>query len=202
MTEPDFVRAKSKISSATNWRGDVNVSLGDETVTFKHRLLNEEEFLNLKRLLDTDALQDADDPGNVGQTDAQERLLELQQKEELEENEEEELRELTEQVAQQTDKIEDALGDEGYGYLMELGKATIRPSDEDVKYVYEAPPDEMRDLMGIHTLPNPITEDTIEEHLQEELVDMISEQPYPIKLNVGMQAFSETISVLGNGLQR
>lgn len=198
--KPDFVRAKQKITDARNWRGDVNVSMGGETVTFKHRLLTESEFMELKQKLNLDEVQ-SESEENLGQTDAQERLLELQQKDELTEEEEAELEELSRKVAGQTDKIERILGEDGYDELMKVGKRAIEPSESDVEYVYDASPDEMRDLMGVDTLPNPLTKDAVREHLSEELRSMITDQPYPIKLNVGMQALSETITVLGNGLQ-
>ena len=195
--EPDFIRAKRKLNKAKKWRGTVNVSLGDETVEFAHCLLNESELLDLKQTLDMSAIDD----DNVGQTDAQERLLELQEKDELTPEEESELDELTAEVAAQTDSIEEALGEDGYDKLMEMGKQCIRPTEEDIQKVYDADPTTMRQYMGVETLPNPITEDAIETELTNELSDMIGEQPYPIKLNVGLQAFSETLSVLGNGLQ-
>lgn len=199
--EPDFVRAKQKISDAKNWRGDVNVSLGGETVTFKHRLLTENEFIDLRRVFDMSEV-DAEKQ-NVGETEAQQRLLELQQKEEeLTDEEEEELRELTNKVAAQTEDIEKALGEDAYDKIMEMGQKAIRVSDEDVEYVYDQGPEEMRRLMGVDTLPNPITKKTVREHLESELMDMVEDQPFPIKMNVGMQAFSETVSVLGNGFQQ
>jgi hypothetical protein len=207
MTESDFVTAKRKTTNAREYRGDVNVSLGDETVTFKHRLLTETEFMRLQQVLDTEALdQDAGgvDP-EVGQTDAQQRLLELQQKEELSDAEEAELEELSGEVASQTSKIKDALGDEGFDLLMEMGTDVIKPSDDDVRYVYDLvseDPNTAKDLMGVSTLPSPITEGAVRENLESELEGMITDQPYPIKLNVGLQAMAETISVLGNGLQR
>lgn len=200
MTKPDYVRAKQKISDAINWRGDVNVSLGNETVTFKHRLLSEQEFLELKQVLNLDALQD-DSQQNVGQTDAQERLLELQQKEELSDAEEAELRELSQEVAGQTERIEEVLGEDGYEKIMEAGQKCIEPSEEDVDYVYNLNPQEQREMMGVDTLPNPLTKDAVRDQLADELRSMITGQPYPIKMNVGMQALSESISVLGNGLQ-
>lgn len=217
--EPDFVRAKRKINEATAWQGDVNVSLGDETVTFKHRLLDESEFLNLQRELDMEALSEEDgteddeivvDAGedgattNMGQTEAQERLLELQQAEELSDEEERELRELTEQVAGQTDTIEDALGEDGYDLLMELGHEVIQPSDEDVEYVrglFSEDPSTAQEMCGLTGMPESITTDEIRDHMTDELRDMVTGQPYPIKLNVGLQAMTETISVLGNGFQ-
>lgn len=199
--KPSFVRAKQKISDKTGWRGDVNVSLGDETVTFKHRLMNEGEFLNVKKQLNLSELQ-SEGNENLGQTDAQQRLLELQQKEDLSDKEERELEELSQQVAGQTDRIERMLGDDGYDLLMKMGLKCIEPSDEDVEYVYNANPDEARELMGVDTLPNPLTKDVVRDQLTEELRNMITDQPYPIKINVGMQALSETISVLGNASQR
>jgi hypothetical protein len=205
--EPDFIRAKRKINEATNWRGDVNVSLGQETVTFKHRLLSESEFLELQRELDKDALsgdpEDIEDP-EMGETEAQERLLELQQQEDLSNEEQQELRELTEQVAGQTDRIERALGEDGYELLMQMGRDTIEPSEDDVDAIFgmisEEPAEAIR-AMGLDSLPENMTRADVRQNLRRELRMMIDDQPYPIKLNVGMQAMAETISVLGNGLQ-
>jgi hypothetical protein len=207
MTGSDFVTAKRKTTNAREYRGDVNVSLGDETVTFKHRLLTETEFMRLQQVLDTEALDEDDQPTNpeVGQTDEQQRLLELQQKEELSDEEEAELEELSGEVASQTAKIKDALGDEGFNLLMEMGQDVIKPSNEDVRHVYDLvseDPSQAKELMGVSTLPSPTTEGVVREHLESELEEMIVDQPYPIKLNVGLQAMAETISVLGNGLQR
>lgn len=197
-TEPDFVRAKKKIADAKNWRGTVNVEMGGDTITFAHRLLNESEFLDLKKSLNLEAAQD--ESGNVGQTEAQERLLELQQKDDLSDEEEEELAALTQEVAQEMDKIEDTLGDEGYNLLMEKGKDAIEPTEDDIDYVFDQNPQEMKQLMNVSQLPNPITRDAVADELRKEYVRMVEDQPYPIKVNVGMQAFSETLSVLGNGL--
>ncbi|TKX52268.1 hypothetical protein EXE42_16650, partial [Halorubrum sp. SP3] len=96
MTDPAFVVAKRKTGNARNYRGDVNVSLGDQTVTFKHRLLNETEFQELQHALDTEEMASADEPEvdpEMGDTEAQERLLELQEKPELTSEEEQELQE-------------------------------------------------------------------------------------------------------------
>lgn len=199
--EPPLIRAEDKITNATDWRGDVNINMGGETITFQHRLLNESEFLAVKQALNLSELQSDEPDGNMGQTGAQERLLELQQKDELTEEEEAEIQELSGEVAQQTDRIEKALGEDGYKLLMAMGKKTIKPNDSDVEYVFNANPEEMKRHMGVDKLPSPLTKSVIEDHLEDKLADMVTNQPYPIKLNVGMQALSETISVLGNGLQ-
>jgi hypothetical protein len=207
--EPDFVRAKRKTSQATDWRGDVTVSLGDETVTFKHRLLTEGEFLRLQQVIDTDTLSDAasDDAGiepETGETEAQQRLLELQQQSELTDDEQAELRELTEEVASQTGQIKEALGSEGFELLMEFGQKVIKPDADSVQYVYDQvseDPQEAMTLLGMDSLPQHLSKADVRERLEDELESMITNQPYPIKLNVGLQAMSETISVLGNGLR-
>lgn len=214
MTEPAFVTAKRKTGNAKDYRGDVNVSLGDETVTFKHRLLNETEFGRLQQALDTESLAEEDvdsdvpdeavDP-DMGETEAQERLLELQEKSDLTDEEEAELKQLSKKVASQTSKIKDALGEDGFALLREMGRETIKPDDESVDYVYNLTtedPNQAKQLLGINNLPNPMTKDVVRDHLEDQLEEMVTDQPYPIKLNVGLQAMAETISVLGNGLQQ
>lgn len=199
--EPDFVKANKKITKAKEWRGTVNVSMGEDTLTFAHRLLGENEFLDVQQKLDLSELDaDPEEPNeNVGQTEAQERLLELQQKEELTDEEKEELRGLTDEVAGETEEIEKALGDEGYSLLTKLGRDTIEPTQEDIDYFYDNPT-ELHQYTEIEKLPDVLTKGRIEEILRNELQKMVTNQPYPVKLNVGMQSFSETMSVLGNGL--
>lgn len=209
MTDPAFVVAKRKTGNARDYRGDVNVSLGDETVTFKHRLLNETEFGDLQHALDSEEMASADEPEvdpEMGETDAQERLLELQEKSDLTDEEEQELQELTEQVASQTSRIKDALGEDGFALLRTFGKKVIKPDDESVDHVYnlvKTDPAQAATLMGMEQLPSgeTLTKDDVRERLEDELERMVTDQPYPIKLNVGLQAMAETISVLGNGLQ-
>jgi len=199
---PPEVRAKEKITDGTDWRGTVNVSLGDETVAFSHRLLKETELMRIRNTLDMESLTEGgDDDGSVGQTEAQERMLELQQKAELSEDERSELNDLAREVAGETDSIEDALGSDGYYLLMEMGQNTIEPSDEYVEWVYEQSPEKQRVEMGVENLPQPLTKKAVREELRGELRDLIDGQPYPIKIQVGLQSLGETLSVLGNGFQ-
>jgi len=209
MTDPAFVVAKRKTGNARDYRGDVNVSLGDETVTFKHRLLNETEFESLQHALDSEEMASADEPEvdpEMGETDAQERLLELQEQSDLTDEEEQELQELSQQVASQTSRIKDALGEDGFALLRKFGKKVIKPDDESVDHVYDlvkSDPAQAAQLMGLEQLPSggTLTKADVRDRLEDELERMVTDQPYPIKLNVGLQAMAETISVLGNGLQ-
>ena len=209
MTDPAFVVAKRKTGNVRDYRGDVSVSLGDETVTFKHRLLNETEFQELQHALDTEEMTSASEPEvdpEMGETEAQERLLELQEKSDLTTEEEQELQELSQQVASQTSRIKDALGKDGFALLRKFGKEVIKPDGESVDHVYDlakSNPAEAANLMGLNELPTggTLTKNDVREHLEDELERMVTDQTYPIKLNVGLQAMAETISVLGNGLQ-
>jgi hypothetical protein len=209
--DADFVRAKRKITEATDWRGDVTVAVGDESLTFHHRLLTETEFIRVQQALDTQAaMESGKNQGSdgltgdgMGETEAQERLLELQSKEELTESEREELKELNAEVAGQTAQIKEALGQEGFDLMMEMGREVIEPSDEDVRAVYDLlgeEPAEAMEMLGLDKVPQAYGVEDVRGWVREELRSMIEDQPYPIKLNVGLQATMETISVLGNGL--
>jgi len=197
---PPEVRAKEKIADGTDWRGSVTITLDGEAVDFCHRLLNETELMRVRNAIDMDALTDGGgDDGNVGQTEAQERLLELQQKGELTDDEETELRELAQEVAGETDEIEDALGEDGYYLLMEMGQNAIEPSEEYVEWVFEQSPSTVREHTGVESVPSTLTKEWIRDRLRSELRDDLDGQPYPIKIQIGMQALAETMSVMGNG---
>lgn len=194
----DYLTGRRKVSQGTDWRGTVNVSLGDDTVSWGHRLLNESEFFEVKQII---SLSEFEDYKDEDQPDAQERLLELQEKEELTDEEEAELQDLSREMAAETDKIEDALGDDAYDKLMWAGKQAVMPTDEDLEdLVFNAPKEIQSEILG--DVPQHLSPDDpkVEEALKRDMVQTISQQPFPIKLNLGMQAFMETIRVMGNGL--
>lgn len=191
----DYLVARQKLEQGRKWRGEVNVPLGDTTVTLKHRLLNEEELADLKLAMpDTDPDEDEFDDPEL--QEKQERLLELQSKNELSDEEEEELEELHRYVSARMDNVEDDLGEEAMELLMEYGADVLRPSEEDVQDLLDAPLEVQRKVMG--DVPQTLTKRKAREHLIEDMKEQVKNQPYPVKMQVGIQAMQETISVVGN----
>lgn len=196
----DWITARQKINKGVDWRDTANVSLGGTTAEIGHRLLHEPEYLEIKQALSLGELREYKDEH---QTDAQERLLELQEKDELTDEEEAELDDLSAEVAQQTDEMEEALGTDAYDRLMWAGKRAIMPTQDDLEdFVFNAPTEVQREVLG--EVPNHLSPDDpeVESALKSDMVETVSEQPFPITLNIGMQAFMETIRVLGNGFDR
>ncbi|TKX82458.1 hypothetical protein EXE43_29320, partial [Halorubrum sp. SS5] len=63
---------------------------------------------------------------------------------------------MSEQVASQTSRIKDALGEDGFALLRQFGKEVIKPDDESVDHVYDlvkSDPAQAADLMGMDQLP-------------------------------------------------
>jgi len=200
-TLPPEVRANEKIDRGVDWRGTVEIELGDETVEYTHRLLNESETMRVRQALDTEAAASVDD--EAVDAEKRERLAELQQREELDEDEKEELREIVADLAGDDEALQDALGEDGLYLLMEMGQNTIEPSDEYVEWVLDQPPSDQAEILGVDEdeLGGFTPTDRVRTELRRTLRDKIDGQPFPIKIQIGMSAFAETMSVLGNGFQ-
>lgn len=195
---PPEVVGKNKINEGTDWRGTIEIELGDETVEYTHRMLHESELIRVRNTIDQNAVDsDTDDIDE----DARDRLVELQQKDELTDDERDEMRELGKDLAGDEDTLMDALSEDGMYLLMEMGRNAICPSEEYVDWTFSQKPATQCEHMGVESVPNPMTKEVVADELQSELRNDIDGQPYPIKIQIGMAAFAETMSVLGNGLQ-
>lgn len=190
-----WITARRKINEGTDWRGTANVSIDGQTHEIGFRLLNESEYLDVKRVVPLSELKDYQDEN---ESDAEERLRELAGKDELTEAEEEELEDLQGEVASMQDQIEDALGTEAFNKILWAGKQTVMPTEDDIRDVLDMPPTQQREILP--HVPDYLDEETVEELLKQDMEEQIENQPYLIKFTIGMQAFLETTRVLGNGL--
>lgn len=192
----DYLRARDKIESGRRWRGRANIPVGDEQMTFGFRLLEEGELLEIREMLP--------DGGASGEYDDEElqevheRLLELQSKEHLTETEEEELKRLNELIQENMGDVQSELGPETIRKLMELGKAVIRPTEDDVRDLIDAPI-KVQERIFDGGVPQHLNESKAKDALTRDMQGMVDAQPYPIKLNIGLQSLNETVTVVGNG---
>jgi len=193
----DWITARQKINEGTDWRGTANVTVDGEAREIGFRLLNESEFLDLKRVIPLSDLQEYQDED---QSEAEERLQELQSKDELTDEEERELETLQAKVASMQDEIEDKLGQEAYDEILRAGKRAVMPTEGDVQDILDAPLDVQKQIL--HHVPDYMDFEAAEELLKQDMEQTIEDQPYPIKFTLGMQAFMESVKVLGNGLNR
>lgn len=195
MHDLDVLRAKSKTQDAKEWRGTVDVPMGEETVTFGHRLLTESEMTRLQQLISTEDASAYEDE----QSEDYERVMELQSKprEELSEEEEAELKELLGEIREERGDAEDRFGEEAVEEILALGKAVVKPSPEDVNKVWELPPSEQKEVLG----ETPSNREDIEAVLTADAEQAVTNTVYPVKIRIGMKAISETKNVWGNGLQ-
>ena len=200
----DWITARRKINKGKDWRGTANVSIGGQTMEIGHRLLTESEFLDLKRTLPLSELQEYREED---QSEAEQRLEELQQQDDLSPEEADELETLQAKVAAMQDDIEDALGEDAYDKIIWAGKRAVMPTEQDCEDFVNAPPSvqvDIADVTSPNQLPNPMTpgDEEVEQLLKQDMLATIEGCPYPLKFNIGMQAFMESVRVLGNGLTR
>jgi|APHM01.1.fsa_nt_gi hypothetical protein len=194
---PPEVHGQRKIEDGVDWRGTVSIDMDDTTVDYTHRMLNESELFRVREAIDTSEVQNTDDDGI--NEEARDRLIELQQKDNLTDEERDEMRELGQELAGDEDSLSEALGEDGMYLIMEMGQNAIKPSEEYVEWVLSEPPSTQREQLRVDEIPNPLRASDVEELLTSKLRDDIDGQPYPIKIQIGMAAFAETLSVLGNG---
>lgn len=191
--------ARQKIQQGTDYTDTVDVPFGDpqtgdvETVELTHRLLNENEYWNVASSIDTDAIEQTDPDEEV--VEAQRRVTELQQKDddELTEAEQRELEEKLALIQREQGTLFDVFGQETFETMMDVGKMTLVPSEADIDAAFQKDVSEQDERFGFV----PSTRDQMREALELEMQEMVEEQPYPIKLIVGMKAWSESQSILG-----
>lgn len=190
-------QARQKIQQGVDYTDTIDVPFGDpetgdvETIELTHRLLNENEYWELAQSIDTDTM-DQDDPDEEV-VEAQQRVRELQQKDELTTAEEEELEDKLTLIQREQGSLFEAFGEETFDALMEIGKKTLVPSDEDIEAVFDLDPTTQEDRFNF--IPSSRAE--VKEALELEMQNTVTEQPYPIKLLVGMKAWTESQSILG-----
>lgn len=196
----DYFVAKQKVGEGTDYRDTTNVSFGNGSFEFAHRLLHEKELTEVRKHISFAEIAEYQEHE---QSESHERLQELQATDDLTDEEERELAELTREVSQEVGSIRDALGDDAYDMIMWAGKQAIMPSQADCEdFVRELDPTEQQQILGTEEPPSALRADSerVEQALKEDIVETVTEQPFPIKMNVGMQAMMETMRVLGNGI--
>ena len=191
----DFLVADEKIEQGNNWSDTMAIPVAGEKLEFGFELLNERVRQEVQSTLPLDEFRDYK---KGGVSDEQERLMELQRKDELTDEQQEELVELAEKVNPEQEG-RDTLGDESVNALMDAGSYAIRPTDDDVADVLEAPPDVQEDVLG--EIPEHLNKNVVREELREYMRDRVEDQPFPIKFQIGQRAFMETVAVQGNGFQ-
>jgi len=191
----DFLVADEKIEQGNNWSDTMAIPVAGEKLEFGFELLNERVRQEVQSTLPLDEFRDYK---KGGVSDEQERLMELQRKDELTDDEQEELVELAEEVNPE-DEGRDTLGDDAVEALMDAGKHAICPTDDDIDDILQAPPDVQENVLG--EIPDHMDKDVIREQLREYMRERVDDQPFPIKFQIGQRAFMETVAVQGNGFQ-
>jgi hypothetical protein len=190
-------KARQKIQSARSYTDTVDVPFGDpetgeiETVELTHRLLNETEYWSVAQSIDQGAVDNPDTDDEAGE--AQKVVAELQGKENLNDKEQRRLEEALQTMQENQGSLMSQLGEETFDALMDVGKTCLVPSGEDIEAGFDLAPPEMKKRFNF--VPN--TRDEMKEAIELEMQEELEEQPYPIKFIVGMKAWSESQSVLG-----
>ena len=201
--QPDYngtwLKARQKINKGVDWRGTQTVSIDGEEIPLGFRLLEEGEFTRVQSALPLDEMKgDADGDGDL--TDDQRRLLELQRKDSLTDEEREEFEELSQAVTDgEGGSFEDHLDEEAYDAILWAGKKAMMPTEGDIEDILTLPPNQQEVILGES---GSMDSERVEELLKQDMIETTANQPYPIKLTLGINAFFETAQVRGNGITK
>ena len=189
-------KAQAKIRKGKNYTDTVEVPFVDpetgETthIDLHYRLPSETEQLKVQQAVDFSELEDVNQGEDI--VEAQERVRELQAKDDLTPAEEQELQEQMRVVQQNEAELMSAMGEEMFDAILDLGKTCLTATDEDVNAAFEQDPATQRERFNFI----PETRDDMREALELEQNTLLEEQPYPVKFTVGMAAFDESQSLL------
>lgn len=186
-----WLDARQKIQEGTDYTDNVDVPFGDETIELHHRLLTESELLDVEASMDREELMEHQ---SSDLSDAEQRIRELQRKDDLSPAEEEELRELARQIQAEQAGVMNSMGKDAFNAFMNAGKKALTPSEADIEEHFELSPDEMERRFNFV----PETRPDMREAIELEMREMVDDQPYPIKLIVGQKAYAESIALLGD----
>jgi len=191
----DFLVADEKIQQGMEWSDTMTIPIAGEKREFGFVLLDERVRQEVQSALPLEKFKDY---RKGGMSDEQERLMELQRKDELSESEQEELVELAEQVNPE-EEGRDTLGEDAVNALMDAGRHAIEPTEDDVQDIMQAPPDIQEQIFD--EIPSHLDKETAQTQLKSYMQSRVEGQPFPIKFQIGQRAFMETVAVQGNGFR-
>lgn len=191
----DFLLADEKIREGTDWQDTITIPVAGDKLEFGFTLLDERVRQAVQNSLPMEEFRKY---RQNDMSDEQERLLELQRKDELTDDEQKELVELAEEVNPE-EEGRDSLPDEAVDALMDAGKHAIEPTEGDVQDVLAADPDTQQRIFG--EIPDHLDTASACEALRGYMRDQIEDQPFPIKFTLGQRAYMETVAVAGNGFR-
>jgi hypothetical protein len=191
----DFLVADEKIQQGMEWSDTMTIPIAGEKHEFGFVLLDERVRQEVQSALPLEKFKDY---RKGGMSDEQERLMELQRKDELSESEQEELVELAEQVNPE-EEGQDTLGKDAVNALMDAGKHAIEPTEDDIQDIMQAPPATQEQIFD--EIPSHLDQETARTQLKSYMQSRVEKQPFPIKFQIGQRAFMETVAVQGNGFR-
>lgn len=187
------MKARQKINEGTDFRKEVPVPMGDEDVKLTHSLLPENELLRIQAEIDQEALMEHQ---SDGESEEQAELRELQKKddEDLTEEDEKRMAALQEEVSRQQAGLMNSLGYDTFKAFCVVGKRCLEPTEGDIEDAFDLTTAEQNEFYGEELT----TRDRARELVKEDMVEMVEDQPYPIKFIVGQSAYTESMKLFGD----
>lgn len=194
----DILKAKDRTQQGREWRGTIEVPVDGEPLTYGYRLLMETEMTQLDSALPDEGGIDPEELDEELQ-EKYEELTDIQEIPESDRSEDEQERaeQLAEEIQSKAGDARDGFGAEAYEKILEAGVWAVKPNPSDVEAVWEKPPDEQERICG--AIPN--SKSDVEDALTGIAEDSIKNQPFPLKLRIGLKTLMTSREVFqGNAL--
>lgn len=187
----DYFETKERIEEKKNWRGYVNVPLGDgETMQLSYGLIPEDDLYgDIYPDLDLKAIKEYN---RDSRPEWEEELYDLQSEDDLDDDEESRLHELQERLENHRVELVDALGKETFQAIIRAGRVAIRPDKEDVNKVLQMGSVEQERHFGRKVR----TREEAQEVLTADMRETLSDNPYPVKFTIGQTALNQSGTVV------
>lgn len=186
----DLFEVRKKVEEGASWRGDIQVSIDDDTQTLTVRQLRDTEFWDVMSDIDTDELEDLQ--GDLPD-DLMEEYNDLQNADSLDEEEEERLEELQDKLETEDFDLFDSVSRDTYRGLKKAAKYGIEPDEQDVQHVLTTFTDELQSKYG------ETSRDAAVNYVNDHVIGpMIDESTDFVSFAIGIRVFQATLDDAGN----
>lgn len=191
---------KQRSIAATEYRDYANIPVGDDTYELPYRLLDQEEQLEVQAKIEMSSIAEAEGSLDVSEETerAEERVQELQSKDDLTESEKDELREAQTTLAKNRGELLDAMGKDTLMAFYEAGRSAISPDKEDVDHVMDNPIEAKSRFDDIDGAPTPdngeYTRERARRALRKEMLAILDPSPFMVYFTLGQQVWQESQS--------
>lgn len=186
----DLFEVRQKVEEGAEWRGEINVSIDEETKTLTARQLRDPEFWEVMSLVDTEEIEQLQDSLPDEQM---ETVRELREKDELDEDEEARLEAVEAELEEADVDLFSVLSPDTFEGIRRAAKYGIEPDGNDIQRVLTQHGGDIKEQYGV------ADEDAARKWANENIIaPMIDDCTNFTSFTIGIKVLTETIGDTGN----